>query len=291
MRASRCRYLLLPRPLSSSPRHLYKKSTSILEGGKSLDRNRPCINWPLQQLAPAPAGPAPAGPATATAGPSGDLPPSRWPDGLNLEWGKRTLPRVLFPPASSADFCWVTVCVGVEAGRKQVANKETLQPEIPNVLLPACFAAALQEASSGDSRCSDACQFMGEPTAAKQSSAPHTPHPLLCRTRACLLAQAVPFVVGREQRRHQAPLPLLGAAWAMEALAVANAQGLSLEPSTNAAGYRGVKITKRSRARPFQASPTSEPTSQGPSARRTLRTLRTLHTLHTLRTLTPDYPT
>ena len=59
----------------------------------------------------------------------------------------------------------------------------------------------------------------------------------------------------------QAPLPLLpGAVWAMEALAVANAQGLSLEPSTNAAGYRGVKVMRHSKTLPFQASPTSEPT-------------------------------
>ena len=64
-----------------------------------------------------------------------------------------------------------------------------------------------------------------------------------------------------QHRRKQAdtvvrrfPLPLLAGAWAMEALAVANAQGLSLEPSINAAGYRGVKITKRSRTCPFQAN-------------------------------------
>ena len=90
----------------------------------------------------------------------------------------------------------------------------------------------------------------------------------------------------------QAPLPLLpGAVWAMEALAVANAQGLSLEPSTNAAGYRGVKITKRSRARPFQASPQplNPPAGGPPRSARSARSARS--TLRTLRTLTPDYPT
>lgn len=34
-----------------------------------------------------------------------------------------------------------------------------------------------------------------------------------------------------------------------------NAEGLSLEPSTNAAGYPGVKIMRRSETLPFQASP------------------------------------
>eukprot|EP00964_Phaeocystis_antarctica_P006920 scaffold3742_cov74-Phaeocystis_antarctica.AAC.6 len=81
----------------------------------------------------------------------------------------------------------------------------------------------------------------------------------------------------------------------MEALAVANAQGLSLEPSTNAAGYRGVKITKRSRARPFQASPTSEPTGQGPShaarsARSALSALSGLSDLILSTLSSPDDP-
>ena len=124
---------------------------------------------------------------------------------------------------------------------------------------------------------------MGEPQLVQFPKYTHPTHSLL---NLCVHLR-MPF----NSDLIQAPLPLLGAAWAMEALAVANAQGLSLEPSTNAAGYRGVKITKRSRARPFQASPTSEPTGRGASTLRTLRTLRTLHTLHTLRTLTPDYPT
>ena len=135
LRASRCRYLrsAVP-PLSSSPRH-YKKSTSILEGGKSLDRNRPCISWPLHQLA--------LHQLALQLQPLARPVIYPRPDGLTLVLGKRTLPRVLFPPASSADFCWVTVCVSVEAGRKQVANKETLQPEIPNLLLPACFCSSV----------------------------------------------------------------------------------------------------------------------------------------------------
>ena len=44
-----------------------------------------------------------------------------------------------------------------------------------------------------------------------------------------------------------------------------NAEGLSLEPSTNAAGYPGVKIMRRSETLPFQASPR-------PLALHTLRT-------------------
>ena len=70
-------------------------------GGKSLDRNRPCISWPLHQLALH---------QLALHQLALQLQPLARPviyprpDGLTLVLGKRTLPRVLFPPASSADF-------------------------------------------------------------------------------------------------------------------------------------------------------------------------------------------
>ena len=98
-----------------------------------------------------------------------------------------------------------------------------------------------------------AARGVAEAAAAQAASAAELPRHGLSE-RGFLPEECVPRLPSARYEAWEAVIDELPELNRTGALAAANAEGLSLNTSANAAGYRGVKITKRSRTRPFQAN-------------------------------------